>query len=74
MPLVDALIIGAGPAGLSAALALACQLHTAVVFDSSLFRNERSAYMHTIPTWDHKDPAAFRCATRKEILERYRTC
>lgn len=73
MPLVDALIIGAGPAGLSAALALARQLHTAIVFDSSLFRNARSAHMHTIPTWDHKDPAAFRSATRAEILERYNT-
>ncbi|KAH9205655.1 hypothetical protein DL95DRAFT_528716 [Leptodontidium sp. 2 PMI_412] len=73
MPLVDALIIGAGPAGLSAALALARQLHTAVVFNSSLFRNARSAHMHTIPTWDHKDSAAFRAATRKEILERYNT-
>ncbi|KFY34303.1 hypothetical protein V494_06875 [Pseudogymnoascus sp. VKM F-4513 (FW-928)] len=73
MQLVDALIIGAGPAGLSAALALARQLHTAVVFDSSLFRNARSAHMHTIPTWDHKDPAAFRGATRAEILERYNT-
>lgn len=70
---VDALIIGAGPAGLAAALALARQLHTAVVFDSSLFRNACSTHMHTIPTWDHKDPAAFRGATRKEILERYKT-
>ncbi|KAM3528402.1 hypothetical protein NHJ13051_002383 [Beauveria bassiana] len=70
---VDALIIGAGPAGLAAALALARQLHTAVVFDSLLFRNARSTHMHTIPTWDHKDPAAFRGATRKEILERYKT-
>ncbi|OBT75729.1 hypothetical protein VF21_05898 [Pseudogymnoascus sp. 05NY08] len=73
MPLVDALIIGAGPAGLSAALALARQLHTAIVFDSSLFRNALSVHMHTIPTWDHKDPAAFRGATRAEILERYNT-
>lgn len=73
MPLVDALIIGAGPAGLSAALALARQLHTAIVFDSSLFRNARSAHMHTIATWDHKDPAAFRGATRAEILDRYST-
>ncbi|KAM0438152.1 hypothetical protein ACHAQK_006886 [Fusarium lateritium] len=73
MPLVDALIIGAGPAGLSTALALARQLHTAIVFNSSLFRNARSEHMHTIPTWDHKDSAAFRGATRKEILERYKT-
>jgi thioredoxin reductase len=73
MPLVDALIIGAGPAGLSAALALARQLHTGIVFDSSLFRNARSKHMHGIPTWDHKDPADFRGATRAEILERYKT-
>ncbi|KAL5590193.1 hypothetical protein FOBRF1_013750 [Fusarium oxysporum] len=44
-----------------------------VVFNSSLFRNARSEHMHTIPTWDHKDPAAFRGATHKEILERYNT-
>ncbi|KAF5253689.1 hypothetical protein FANTH_1381 [Fusarium anthophilum] len=73
MPLVDVLIIGAGPAGLSAALALARQFHTAIVFNSALFRNARSAHMHTIPTWDHKDSANFRAATRKEILERYNT-
>ncbi|KAF5622390.1 uncharacterized protein FTJAE_10926 [Fusarium tjaetaba] len=73
MPLVDVLIIGAGPAGLSAALALARQLHTAIVFNSSLFRNARSVHMHTIPTWDHKDSADFRAATRKEISERYKT-
>ncbi|KAF5686945.1 hypothetical protein FCIRC_2637 [Fusarium circinatum] len=73
MPLVDVLIIGAGPAGLSAALALARQFHTAIVFNSSLFRNARSVHMHTIATWDHKDSAAFRAATRKEILGRYKT-
>lgn len=71
MAVVDALIIGAGPAGLSAALALARQLHTAVVFDSGVYRNDLSKHMHTLATWDHKDPQEFRAATRKEILQRY---
>lgn len=71
MSIVDTLIIGAGPAGLSAALSLARQLHTAIVFDSGVFRNALSKHMHTVPTWDHKDPADFRAATRKEILGRY---
>jgi thioredoxin reductase len=72
-PLVDVLIIGAGPAGLSAALALPRQLHIAMVFNSSLFRNARSVHMYTIPTCDHKDSAAFGAATPKEISERYKT-
>ncbi|KAF2106348.1 hypothetical protein BDV96DRAFT_591064 [Lophiotrema nucula] len=71
MAVVDTLIIGAGPAGLSAALSLARQLHTAVVFSSGVFRNEISKHMHTVGTWDHRDPADFRGAFRKEILERY---
>jgi len=70
---LDVLIIGAGPAGLSAALTLARQLHTAVVFDSNVYRNELSNHMHTVATWDHKDPREFRSATRTEILKRYGT-
>lgn len=54
---VDTLLIGGGPAGLSAALALARQLHSAVVFDSGVYRNALSKHMHTVATWDHKDPA-----------------
>lgn len=70
---LDALIIGAGPAGLSAALSLARQLHTVVVFDSSSYRNAASAHMHTVLTWDHKDPNDFRGAARQNILDGYQT-
>ncbi|KAG5806019.1 hypothetical protein H9Q71_009397 [Fusarium xylarioides] len=55
MPLVDVLIIGAGPAGLSAALALARQLHTAIVFNSSLFRNARSEISERYKTISFED-------------------
>jgi thioredoxin reductase len=68
---VDVLIIGAGPAGLSASLTLARQLRTAIVFSTERFRNQRSRHMHMMPTWDHQDPAAFRAATRTEISSRY---
>ena len=73
---LDALIIGAGPAGpagLSAALTLARQLHTVVVFDSSRYRNATSSPMHTVLTWDHKDPKDFRGAARQNILDGYQT-
>jgi gliotoxin/aspirochlorine biosynthesis thioredoxin reductase len=71
--LYDALVIGGGPAGLSAALTLARALQTAVVFDSGAYRNQRATHMHTLPTWDHVSPAQFRAAARKEILARYQT-
>ncbi|KAK8091407.1 thioredoxin reductase GliT-like protein [Apiospora kogelbergensis] len=60
----DVLILGAGPAGLSAAAGLARLLHTAVVFSTARFRNERARHMHAVPGWDHGDPAAFRAAAR----------
>jgi thioredoxin reductase len=69
----DALIVGAGPAGLSSSLTLARALQTAVVFDSGIYRNQRATYMHTLPTWDHQKPADFRAAARAELLARYQT-
>ena len=71
--ILDALIIGGGPAGLTAALTLARQVHTAVVFDSGSYRNEGSKHMHTVLTWDHKDSKDFRAAARKNILDGYQT-
>lgn len=71
--LYDALVVGAGPAGLSAALTLARALQTAVVFDSGVYRNQRAAHMHTLPTWDHVSPAEFRATAREEIMSRYQT-
>jgi len=72
-PSVDALIIGGGPAGLTAALTLARQRHTAVVFDSGTYRNASANHIHTVITWDHKSPADFRAAARENIASGYET-
>ncbi|KAL3451196.1 FAD/NAD(P)-binding domain-containing protein [Aspergillus insuetus] len=70
---VDVLIIGGGPAGLTAALTLVRQRHTAILFDSGSYRNGDAKYMHMIPTWDHKNPGEFRAKARAEIKEHYDT-
>ncbi|OTA92440.1 hypothetical protein M434DRAFT_324807 [Hypoxylon sp. CO27-5] len=69
----DALVIGGGPAGISSALTMARALQKVVVFDSGVYRNQRATHMHTLPTWDHKNPADFRRTARAEILSRYKT-
>ncbi|KAL4779861.1 hypothetical protein BJX76DRAFT_351470 [Aspergillus varians] len=71
--LFDALIIGAGPAGLSTATGLARQLHTAVVFDSGVYRNARAEHMHNVLGWDHVNPARLREKGRTDLLARYET-
>ena len=72
-PILDVLIIGGGPAGLSCATGLARQLYTAVVFDSGVYRNSLTKHMHNVLTWDHQDPADFRKKGREDILKRYST-
>jgi thioredoxin reductase len=73
MTSLDVGIIGGGPAGLTAASTLARQLHTVVVFDNNVYRNEGSYHVHTVPGWDHKDPKEFRAISRKQIIENYDT-
>lgn len=70
-PIFDALIIGAGPAGLSAATGLARQLHTTAIFNTSVFRNGVTKHMHNVVGWDHRDPADFRTRAREDLLARY---
>jgi thioredoxin reductase len=71
--ILDALIIGAGPAGLNAALAFARTRTTALVFDSGEYRNEGIKHMHTVASRDHQDPYTFRKAAREQIESRYET-
>ncbi|KAI1461504.1 FAD/NAD(P)-binding domain-containing protein [Annulohypoxylon moriforme] len=70
-PITDVLILGAGPAGLACAGALARQLHTAIVFSNGVYRNARAAHMHNVAGWDHANPGAFRDKARSDILARY---
>jgi gliotoxin/aspirochlorine biosynthesis thioredoxin reductase len=71
---VDILVIGAGPADLTAALTVIRQTHTAILFDSGNYRNGAAHHMHTIPTLDHRDPAKFREEAQKEILSHLFHC
>lgn len=70
-PVLDVLIIGGGPAGLSTALALARQLYNVVVFDRQ--SQHPAPHMHNVLTWDHQPSQKLRNAGRKEILDRYKT-
>lgn len=71
--LVDVLIIGGGPAGLTTAVSIARNIHTAIVFDSHSYRDERTTRFHMLPTWDGMAPTAFRDSARKNTLENYQT-
>jgi thioredoxin reductase len=68
----DALIIGGGPAGLSAGLALGRMSRTALICDDGRPRNAPSAHMNNFPSRDGMHPADFRSETRKNI-EKYKT-
>lgn len=63
----DVIVVGGGPAGLGAASAVARQDYTTVLFDSGEYRNAKGTHMHTVPTWDHRDPNDFRSAARADF-------
>lgn len=67
----DTLIIGGGPAGLSAALALARVCRTSILFDSGEYRNQGSRAMHTFLSRDGIHPEDFRATARQQIEEKY---
>ena len=66
----DALILGAGPAGLSSALGLARVKRTALVLSHEIFRNDGIKAMHTVLGFDGAHPADFRRIGREQI-EKY---
>lgn len=69
--IVDVLIIGGGPAGHAAAVSVARNIHTTVVFDSGKYRNERATHMHMVPTLDGKHPQDFREVARANTSGHY---
>ena len=69
-PVYDALILGAGPAGLSAALGLARVKRTALVLSNSAFRNQGIEAMHGILGYDGAHPESYRRIAREQI-EKY---
>ncbi|EXJ91944.1 hypothetical protein A1O3_00494 [Capronia epimyces CBS 606.96] len=71
--LYDCLVLGAGPAGLAAAVTLGRSYLNILVLSNDRFRNANSGHMHTMPTWDHEDPSKYRAAARKEIADKYKT-
>jgi thioredoxin reductase len=68
---VDVLIIGGGPAGQAAAVSVARNVHSAIVFDSHQYRNQRATHMHMVPAQDGKHPEDFREDAKKNTTEHY---
>lgn len=68
----EIMIIGGGPAGLSAASSIVRQDHKTILFDSSAipYRNSKSRHLHTVAAWDHADPHEFLARARAD-LDRY---
>jgi thioredoxin reductase len=66
----DVIIVGAGPAGLSAALILARACRTVLVFDHGRPRNGSASQLHGYLTRDGVPPHDFRAMARDE-LSRY---
>ncbi|TGL93129.1 NAD(P)/FAD-dependent oxidoreductase [Leptospira barantonii] len=68
----EVLIIGGGPAGLSAALALGRMSRSALVCDDNRPRNAASSHLNNFPTRDGIHPAEWRALVKKD-LEKYKT-
>jgi thioredoxin reductase len=66
-PDADVIIVGAGPAGLSAALVLARACRTVLVFDHGHPRNASAEAMHGYLTRDGMSPHDFRATARAEL-------
>lgn len=67
----DVLIIGAGPAGMTAALTLARQQQSSIVFDDGTYRNNMADHMHLIPGFDGAKPLEYRNTAKSNILSTY---
>jgi thioredoxin reductase len=71
--ITDVLILGSGPAGFSAALALSRMLIPTTIFTTITYRNNPTNYMHNVLGFDHAAPSDFRAAGRRDLTTRYST-
>lgn len=63
----DVIVVGGGPAGLSAALTLGRAVRTTLVLDSGDYRNAPAAEMHNFLTRDGTPPQELRRVAREEL-------
>ncbi|GGY11525.1 hypothetical protein GCM10010299_14620 [Streptomyces tanashiensis] len=63
----DAVVVGGGAAGLSAALIMGRSRLRTLVADAGEPRNARAAHMHGVLSRDGMSPAAYRAAGRREL-------
>jgi thioredoxin reductase len=63
----DVLVVGAGPAGLAASLALGRALKSVVMCDAGQRRNAAADYMHGFVTRDGVSPVEFRRIARQQL-------
>lgn len=67
MSIIDAVIVGGGPAGLAAALTLGRARRTALLFDAGTPRNAAATHIHNFVTRDGTPPAEFRRIGREQL-------
>lgn len=65
--LLDAVVIGGGPAGLQAALTLGRMHRSVVLLDSGDYRNAPVEHLQNFVTHDGRDPAEFRALARADL-------
>lgn len=65
--LYDAIIVGGGPAGLSALSGLARVRRNVLLLDSGIYRNGPTRHMHDVIGFDGVTPAYYRWAARKQL-------
>ncbi|WP_334148785.1 NAD(P)/FAD-dependent oxidoreductase [Microbacterium sp.] len=63
----DAIVIGAGPAGLQAALTLGRMHRSTLLLDSGQYRNGTVQHMHNVIANDGTPPAEFRATARAQL-------